>query len=214
LRNLIRKVAAIGSVAAGVGAAIALALVPGTALAHEWVWSDSKPAAGQTLAQLAAAQSPACQAAVKALADWREADRAEDAAEKLVRLQPGFDPASDVAEDLQERAALKALWDTIRTACAPQVATAGAPPAAQSDACVAAKQKFKDALAAQMALEKSEKASGFEGSTNDAAADKQEHAQLKALWDAKHAACGNQVKAATKSGSASFAGWQNGFHRK
>ena len=207
MKKPIRKVAAIGSVAAGVGAVIALFLLPETALAHEWGSPDSKPDSGQALAAAIAAQSPECQAAIKALADWRVADRREDMDEKLAQQQPGFDPASDVVEDQQERATVKALWEKIRATCAPQAVTAGGPP---SDACLAAKQQFKDAVAAQIAREKAERTSGFEGTANDAAADKQEAAQLKALWDAKHAACGWSLR----KQSVNFAGWENGFHRR
>jgi hypothetical protein len=92
---------------------------------------------------------------------------------------------------VQERATVKGLWEAIRAACAPQAAavvTAVSPP---SDACVAAKQAFKDAITAQEAREKAERANGTEGTAADAASDKQEAASLKALWDAKHAACGN-----------------------
>jgi hypothetical protein len=205
LKKPIRKVAAIGSVVAGLGAVIALALMPGTALAHEWSWPDSKPDSGQALAAALAAQSPECQTAVQALADWRVNDRREDMDEKLSQQSPTFD---DVNEDQQERATVMGLWDKIRSACAPQVTAAGAPP--PSDACLAAKQQFKDAVAAQIAKEKAERASGYEGTANDAAADKQEHAQLKALWDAKHAACGWSFQ----KQSANFAGWENGFHRR
>jgi hypothetical protein len=200
LKKPIRKVAAIGSVVAGLGAVIALALMPGTALAHEWNWPDSKPDSGQALAAL----SPECQTAVQALADWRVTDRREDMDEKLSLQQPGFD---DVTEDQQERVAVTGMWDKIRAACAPQVTTAGAPP---SDACVAAKQQFKDAVTAQFAREKAERANGTEGNAADATNDKQEAAHLKALWDAKHAACGWSFQ----KQSANFAGWENGFHRK
>src|SRR5260370_18879118 len=106
--------------------------MPGTALAHEWSWPDSKPDSGQALAAVIAAQSPDCQAAIKALADWRVADRREDMDEKLAQQQPGWDPASDVTEDQQERATVKGLWDKIRAACAPQAATAVGEPACLS----------------------------------------------------------------------------------
>jgi hypothetical protein len=204
LKNPIRKVAAIGSVAAGLGAVIAIALLPETALAHEWNGPESKPASGQTLAQALAALPPGCQAAVQALADWRVADRSEDMDEKLSQQSPTFD---EVKEDQQERATVMGLWDNIRAACAPQATSAGAPP---SDACVAAKQRFKDAVTAQFAREKAERANGTEGNAADATNDKQEAAQLKALWDAKHAACGWSFQ----KQSATFAGWENGFHRR
>jgi hypothetical protein len=211
--NPIRKLAVIGSAGAGVCTAIALALAPASVLAHEWNFSDSKPAAGAEFVFTAPPATPQCQAAWQALADWRVADRREDMDEKLAKQQPGFDPATDVAEDSQERATVKALWDAIRAACAPQAAevTAVSPP---SDACVAAKQAFKDAIAAQVAREKAERANGTEGTAADAASDKQEGANLKALWDAKHAACGSgwqhagfeQPKAAFASQPAAF-GW-------
>jgi hypothetical protein len=209
LKKPIRKIAAIGSAVAGLGAAIALALMPGTALAHEWSWPDSKSDSSQALAAAIAAQSPACQASIQALADWRVNDRREDMDEKLSQQSSTFD---DVKEDQQERATVMGLWDSIRAACAPQATSAGAPP--PSDQCLAAKQQLKAAFVAQMAKEKDERARGFEGTPNDAAADKQEHAQLKALWDAKVAACG---WSSPKQG-ASFAGWQggewSGFHRR
>jgi ABC-type transport system involved in cytochrome bd biosynthesis fused ATPase/permease subunit len=204
LKNPIRTFAAIGSVAAGLGAVIAIALLPETALAHEWNGPDSKPASGQTLAQALAALSPECQTTVQALADWRVNDRREDMDEKLSQQSPTFD---DVNEDKQERATVMGLWDKIRAACAPQVTTAGALP---SDACVAAKQQFKDAVTAQFAREKAERANGTEGNAADATNDKQEAAHLKALWDAKHAACGWSFQ----KQSANFAGWENGFHRR
>jgi hypothetical protein len=200
----IRKFAAFGSVAAGVGGAIALALLPATALAHEWVWSDSQ-AEGHAFGQVLAAPSAECQAALQKVADWRVADRREDMDEKLAKQAPGSDPATDVKEDADEKAAVKALWDAVRSACAPQTAAAvtAAPPA--SDACVAAKQAFKDAMTAQVAREKAEKTNGTEGTPADATADKQEAAQLKALWDQKHAACGSATAPHTQK--ANFAGW-------
>jgi hypothetical protein len=206
--NPIRKFAAIGSVAAGVCAVIALALLPETALAHEWNWTDSKPGAGQALAVALAEPSAECKAAVQALHDWRVNDRIEDMNEKLARQQSGFDPATDVTEDQTERATVVALWDAIRAACQPQAGavTAGAPP---SDACVAAKQAFKDAVAAQIAREKAERANGTEGTAADAAADKQEHAQLKALWDKKHAACGSQFQGNKANFEGEFGGWHH-----
>ena len=204
----IRKFAAIGSVAAGVGAAIALALMPATALAHEWISSDSKAAEGQALGLAVAAPSAECQAAWKNLADWRVADRREDMEEKLAKQAPGYDPAPDVKEDADEKAAVKALWDQIRAACAPQTLAAVAAP--KSDACLAAKQAFKDAVTAQAAREKAEKANSTEGTPADATADKQEAAQLKALWDAKHASCGS----APHVEKADFAGWTHHWDRK
>jgi hypothetical protein len=191
--NPIRKFAAIGSVAAGVSAVIAIAIVPETVLASDWNWTDSKPAAGQAFGLAMAEPSAECKAAVQALRDWRVADRIEDRNERLARQENGFDPVADAAEDKQERATMTALWDAIRAACQPQVAavTAGGPP---SDACTAAKQALKDAVAAQIARERAERANGTEGTAADAAADKQEHAQLKAVWDAKHAACGSQFQ--------------------
>jgi hypothetical protein len=208
----IRKFAAIGSVAAGVGAAIALALLPATALAHEWVWSDSKPAEGNAFGRVLAAPSAECQTALQKLADWRVADRREDMDEKLAKQAASYDPASDVKEDADEKATVKALWDGIRAACAPQTAAAvtAAPPA--SDACVAAKQAFKDAMAAQIAREKAEKANGTEGTPTDATLDKQEAAQLKALWDQKHAVCGSPT--APHFQKADFAGWAHHSERR
>lgn len=198
----IRKLAAIGSVAAGVCAVIALALGPETALAH-----DSKPAEGQALAVAVAPLSAECQAALKNLADWRVADRREDMDEKLAKQQPGFDPATDVKEDADEKATVMGFWDAIRTACKPQaVAAVSAPP---SDACAAARQALKDAITAQIALEKAERVNHTEGTTSDAAADRQEAAQLKALWDQKHAACGSPVQATKANFGARFGGWQH-----
>jgi hypothetical protein len=198
----IRKLAAIGSVAAGVCAVFALALGPETALAH-----DLKPAEGQALGLAVAPQSAECQAALKNLADWRVADRLEDMNEKLAKQEPGFAPATDVKEDADEKAKVMALWDAIRTACQPQAAAAvSAPP---SDACVAARQALKEAISAQIAIEKAERANRTEGRTSDAAADKPEAVQLKALWDQKHAACGSPVQATKANFGASFGGWHH-----
>jgi hypothetical protein len=212
--NPIRKLAVIGSAGAGVCTVIALALAPASVLAHDRSFSDSKPAAGAEFVFTAPPATPECQAAWQALTDWRVADRREDMEEKLAKQQPGYDPAADVAEDAQERATVKGLWEAIRAACAPQAAAAVTAVSPPSDACVAAKQAFKDAITAQAAREKAERANGTEGTAADAASDKQEAASLKALWDAKHAACGNgwqhagfeQPKAAFASQPAAF-GW-------
>src|ERR1700686_2168375 len=179
--KLIRNLVA-GSAAAC--AVIALALAPTPALAEESHSTVSKTAPKLTFMAIATAPSAACLTARQALTTAWTNDRDEDTSERQAAKLAGADPTVDVNEDKNEKAVLKALWDTERTVCAGQPAT---PPSAN---CVSAKQALKDALAAAKTAEKAEKTSGAEASTSDQSEDKTEAAALKPLLTAVGTACG------------------------
>ena len=141
----IRKFVRCTKVAAGFGAAVAVALTAQTALARD---ADSAvrsaPASQVTL-------SPACRAAITDLKTAITNDRQEDLQEAAERkLNPTA--TSDPAEDAAEHADIKALFDKVRSACASEIAgiTASKPPAAAnlSAACTTALQAWKTAARA------------------------------------------------------------------
>jgi len=160
----IRKLMAVGTGSVALFAVAAFALAPMTVFAegsNRWeIWRGPFPSAKST-APTAATLSPACTAAIGAIKQAFADDRAEDAAEKANPV----DPAADVEEDKAERAAMKALWTTARTACAGEAVTKWAI-AAPTAACLAAKQAVKDAWA------------------------RKDFAALKSLWTAMKTACG------------------------
>jgi hypothetical protein len=186
--NSIRKLVGIGT---GASALCVMALVVASAsvLAHASDQTVREAASARTLAAAEPAPSADCVAARQAIATARLDDRTEDASEKL-------DAAADVSEDQKERAAMKALWVTARTACGEQPEAAEAPkPAAASaaaatDACSAAKTALKNALVAEKAHEKAEKGTVAEHSAADRQEDQAEFAQIKSLWQAAATACG------------------------
>jgi hypothetical protein len=193
--NSIRKRLVVVPAAAGLVAMLALVLAPVTVLAHSGFRPDFDPRTGLVSAVETdeAPPSQACIDAVNELRTWRVNDHAEDISEKLAQAQPEFDPATEVAEDQTESAALKSLRDKVHAACDPQeaaevkVTVAPAPP---SDACVTAKANLKAAVATQIATEKAERANKTEGTATDKTNDKAEFASLKALWTQAAAACG------------------------
>jgi hypothetical protein len=185
--NSIRKLVGVGSGAAAL-CAMALVVASASVMAHGADQSAREAASARTQSAAEAAPSAACVAARQAIANARLDDRAEDSNEKL-------DAAADVNEDKLERAAMKALWETARTACGPQPdATEATEPAKSTtpptDACVAAKTALKNAVVAWKANEASEKGTITEHSSADRQEDQAEFTQIKSLGQAAAAACG------------------------
>jgi hypothetical protein len=142
--NSIRKLLAMGTGAGALIVVMAFALAPVTVLAegsHHWDFWRGFALSAKTTAPTAATLSPECTAALKAIKTAHDQDKSEDAIERA-SAAAGADPAADVQEDKDERAARAALWVTARTACAPQLATRVAPPAPTA-ACTAAKAAVK-----------------------------------------------------------------------
>src|SRR5689334_5774353 len=112
---VIRKFVGYTGAAAGIGAAIAIAMSSQTGLAAAPTNRVQEPALSQFT------PSAACTAAIDAIkAAFRE-DAAEDNAERLAaRTDPTA--AETPGEDAGEVANLKALFGAARTACAPAVA--------------------------------------------------------------------------------------------
>jgi hypothetical protein len=121
--------------------------------------------------------SPACQAAIDNLKALRQADTAEDTAEKAT---PGTADA-DKAEDTTEAGNLKAARLAERTACLPQ----------PSAACQTALDNLKTLRQPDVAEDTAEKANP--GTTDaDKAEDKTEAAALFDALKAVRAACGER----------------------
>ena len=161
--NSIRKTISMGTGAAALCAAMLFALAPVTVLAEGSHRSHPKAESAQRFADnasTATAPTAACLAARQAIKDARLADKAEDLAERNAIKDGSLTREAAKAEKMAEKAKMKALLDTAKTACAGQLRTP--PPAA----CTAAKLALKDAKAR-----------------------KDPAATLKALKDAKHAAC-------------------------
>ena len=129
-----------------------------------------------------APRSPACQAAIDHLKALRQADIAEDAAEKA---NPGTADA-DKAEDMAEAQHLRDARLAVRTACLPQ----------PSAACQAAIDHLKALRQADIAEDAAEKANQQPPTASSIAADKAEDmAELQAFWNALkavRAACGDR----------------------
>jgi hypothetical protein len=119
---VIRKFVGYTGAAAGIGAAIAIAMSSQTGLAAAPANRVQEPAASQLTL------SAACTAAIDAIkADFR-ADASEDNAERqAVRTDPTA--AEAPGEDAGEVANLKALISAARTACAPAATTPATSPA-------------------------------------------------------------------------------------
>ena len=126
--------------------------------------------------------SPACQTAIDNLKALRQADIAEDAAEKA---NPGTTDA-DKAEDMAEAEHVRAALLAVRTACLPQ----------PSAACQAAIDNLKALRQAEIAEDAAEKANQPTPSASTIAAEKTEDmAEFQKLWAALKAirtACGER----------------------
>ncbi|HEV2033872.1 MAG TPA: hypothetical protein VGU71_06695 [Candidatus Dormibacteraeota bacterium] len=161
--NSIRKLVAMGSGAAALLAVTAFVLAPVTVLAEGSHRSHPKTESAQRFTanvETAVAPTATCTTARQALKNAVAAGKAEDVAERNAVKDGSLKADADKAEDLKEKADMKALRDKARTACA------GQPKVAPTAACSAAKKALKDAVAR-----------------------KDSAAALKALKDAKHAAC-------------------------
>jgi hypothetical protein len=136
----IRKFVGYTGAAAGIGAAIALAMSTQTGLASASTIRMDEPETQFT-------PSPACTAAINAIKADFKADAAEDNAERMAaRANPtaGETPGEDAAEI----ANLRALFTAAKTACAPAVtAPAPEPKFTPSAQCVAAIAALKAAWA-------------------------------------------------------------------
>jgi transposase len=130
--------------------------------------------------------TPQCSAALSAVQSAQGHDQTEDASERAIAKTSASD-AVDVNEDTSERAALKALFDSVRAACGPRrlPTTAGAAPTSQ---CVAAQQALKAAIAQDKAANAAE--AGAEGTAADMSEDKAEMAQIFSLMKSVGTACG------------------------
>jgi hypothetical protein len=139
----IRKFVGYAKVMAVAGALLMLAVFTETAAARSMEAAPDGAAAATTSTFISHLNlSPACTAALDTLKTAFVNDRQEDADE---RLNP--DTASDPAEDAAEVAHFKALFATVRAACAADVAALRKPTATRtvtkSAACTSAVQAFK-----------------------------------------------------------------------
>jgi hypothetical protein len=141
---LIRKLVGYTGIAAGISAAIAIAMSSQAGLAAA---PASRAIDQPTVAQVT--PSADCLAAIQKIKDAVALDRSEDAAERAVAKTTPDE--ADQAQDQIERANFKSLFVDARTACAPAVAAgATAPPTetrfVPSSQCTAAIQALKAAL--------------------------------------------------------------------
>jgi hypothetical protein len=145
----IRKFVGCAKVAAGIGAVLVLAVSPETAAARSMDGVvDTAPSSSTTTNVSQITLSPGCLAALQTLKTAMVNDRQEDADE---RANP--DPAGDAAEDAAEAAQMKALFASVRAACADEIAAikqkiAAARTASHSAACAAAIEAWKSAVRA------------------------------------------------------------------
>lgn len=172
----IRKSVALSRVAAGFGAALAIALTAQTAVARD---ADSVVGSTPATELTHVTLSPACTAAIAALKTALHNDRQEDMLERAeARANPAL--ATDAAEDAAEHAAFRPLFDAVRSACFPAIAGAPTKPAPTtttlSGACASALQAWKAAV----------KAIWAQGTRPTAA----QTAQVQALGMAAKTACG------------------------
>jgi hypothetical protein len=115
----IRKFVGYAGAAAGISAAIVLAMSSQTGLAYAPSSHDSSQAVTTQ-----ATPSAACTAAIQVIKNAWIADRSEDATERaLAKTDPGL--TVDQTEDGTEFANFKALFGAARTACAPAVTSGG-----------------------------------------------------------------------------------------
>jgi hypothetical protein len=114
----IRKFVGYAGAAAGISAAIALAMASQAVVAA----APSNRVIDQAVT-MQAAPSAECTAALQAIKTAAADDRSEDLSEWAV-AKTNPDTARDTSEDADELAAFKALFSTARTACAPAVAAA------------------------------------------------------------------------------------------
>lgn len=137
---VIRKFVGYTGAAAGIGAAIALAMSAQTGVAAAPTTRLEQPAVTTFT------PSAACPAAINAIKDWMRTDAAEDNAERqAIRTDP---TAGDPDNDATERSTVRGLFTAARAACAPAAGTAPKfttfTPSAQ---CTAAMQALKAAFA-------------------------------------------------------------------
>lgn len=172
----IRKFVGFTKVAAGLGAALVLALSTQSAIAQD---ADSTVRTSAMQARL----SPGCVAAIQSLKTTLINDRQEKALERAeAKLNP--DLAADQAEDAIEREAVTAQFGAVRDACAPEIVNittvptppSVSPPSTSSDACTSALQAWKAVAKAILA----------QGTRPTPA----QMAQLQSLLQATKAACG------------------------
>ena len=139
-----RKLVGYTGLAAGLGAAIALAMTSQPGLAAAPPTRVDQPATSQLTL------SADCTAAINAIKTAVRADAAEDNSERqAARANPTA--AEDPSEDTAERANMRALFSAARTACAPAITSEASEPKetafAPSAACTAAIQALKAAWA-------------------------------------------------------------------
>jgi hypothetical protein len=140
----IRKFVGCAKVVAGFGAVLVLAVSPETAAARSMDAASASPTTDVTHITLSAG----CLFALQTLKTAIVNDRQEDADE---RANP--DPAGDAAGDAAEVAQFKALFSSVRAACADDIAAIKAKIAASrtatpSSACTSAIQAWKAAVKA------------------------------------------------------------------
>src|SRR2546421_2510138 len=114
----IRKFVGYTGAAAGISAAIAMAMASQAVVAA----APSSRVSDQPVTTQAA-PSAACSDAIQVIKTAAINDSAEDASERSV-AKTNPDEAGDVNEDAAERANFIALFNTARTACAPAAETA------------------------------------------------------------------------------------------
>lgn len=139
----IRKFVGYTGAAAGIGAALALAMSAQPAAAAAPANRVDQPALTTFT------PSAECTAAINAIKDWVRADAAEDNSERMaIRSNP---TAGDPDTDATERATITGLFTAARTACAPAAASSTTTPTftkfTPSAQCSAAIQALKAAWA-------------------------------------------------------------------
>jgi hypothetical protein len=124
--------------------------------------------------------SSACSTAKTNLAAAMAQDKTEDATERANATSSAA--AAELAEDNAEIAARKPLFDAVRTTCGWTMPTL-------SDACRAALQNVKTAIAAESGEDVAERSAGTEGTAADVTEDQLEKARLAPLWTAVRTNC-------------------------
>lgn len=137
---MLRKFVGYTGAAAGIGAAIALAMSTQTGVAA----APTTPVEQSAVTTFT--PSAACTAAINALKDWVRTDAAEDNTERqAIRTDP---TAGDPDNDATERSTVQGLFTAARAVCAPTAGTASRFTTFTASAqCSAAIQALKAAFA-------------------------------------------------------------------
>lgn len=201
----IRKFVGRGTLALGIGAAVALAVAVQSGQAarlNDASQVSSSAQVTETSVHLnftLSSPSPACTTAMGHLQAQVASDVAEDVTERSTN-STDIETGGDATEDATERAAFKPLIAAVVAACGTTTHVGHkAPIVAKTPACSAALQALKAGFAQARAEQLAEVANGSEATAADQAQDQADAAHLQSLWAAVKAACVTTTRTSTFS---------------